>query len=283
MAKRPASNTIDPTERITQITRMAGVDFAGAAAMAQNAVAEGIDDPRLHGLIGYHLKDEGRFEEAIAEFGKLLEHDPRNAPLMCQVGFCLIELGRRQEAAQVFGAAVQLDPKSAEASFGYGWAAERLGALDSARSAWERAVKLDPGRADALAGLSGLAYRRRDWDEARRLAMDRAAALDPVQTDAPMTLARLDIGQGRLDAAEQRLRALLAQPRLKTLARANIHTMLGDTLDAAGRFEDAYSRLRHGQGRTEGPVRPPLRRREPAFVCGSGSIDGGGVSRNRRR
>ena len=115
------------------------------------------------------LKDQGRFEEAIVDFGKALEGDPGQCQADDQVGFCLLELGRRQEAAQVFGAAVKLDPRSAETNFGYGWAAERLGALDAAQSAWARApCSLDPNHADALAGLSGLAVRRRDWEHGPR-------------------------------------------------------------------------------------------------------------------
>jgi len=247
MADGPRPATIDPAQRYAQIARVAETDFPRAATLAQAALDEGAEDPRLHGVIGYHFKDLGRFEEAIAAFGKLLEHDPKNARLMCQVGFCLLELGRRQEAARVFGAAINLDPKSAEASFGYGWAAERLGALDSAKSAWERAVKLDPGRADALAGLSGLAARRRDWATAEDLAK-RAMALDPGQTDAPMNLARIEIGVGQIDSAERRLRELLALPHLNALARANAWIMLGDALDAAGRYDEALAAYAEGKG-----------------------------------
>jgi tetratricopeptide (TPR) repeat protein len=246
MADGPRPATIDPAQRYAQIARVAETDFPRAAALAQAAVDEGVGDPRLHGLIGYHLKDLGRFEDAIAAFGKLLQHEPKNVRLMCEVGFCLLELDRAQEAARVFGAAIKLDPNSAEASFGYGWAAEGVGALDSAQSAWERAVKLDPNRADALAGLSGLAARRRDWVLSEELAK-RAMALDPVQTDAPMNLARMEIGVGQIDSAERRLRELLTLPDLKPLARANARIMLGDALDAAGRYDEALSAYAEGK------------------------------------
>jgi len=108
-------------------------------------------------------------------------------------------------------------------------------------------VKLDPGRADALAGLSGLAARRRNWALAEDLAR-RAMALDPVQTDAPMNLARMEIGVGQVDSAERRLRELLALPHLKPLARANARIMLGDALDAAGRYDEALAAYAEGKG-----------------------------------
>jgi Flp pilus assembly protein TadD len=247
MAERPRENSIDAESvRLDEVVRLARTDSARAMAMAEAALADGRDEAWLPAVVGYGLKDQGQFEEAIVAFGKALERDPDNVSLMTQVGFCLLELGRRQEAVRVLGMAVKLDPQSAEASFGYGWAAENLGALDSAKSAWERAVSLDPNRADALAGLSGLAARRRDWETARRLG-ERAAALDPALTDPPMHLATIDIGVGQFDAAERRLRELIVRSDMKPLARANAKIMLGDTLDAAGRYDEAFAAYTDGK------------------------------------
>lgn len=256
MAKRPRENSIDTdSRRLDEIARLARTDSARAMTMAQAALADGRDEAWLHAVIGYGLKDQGQFEEAIVAFGQALERDPDNVSLMTQVGFCLLELGRRQEAAQVLGVAVKLDPHSAEASFGYGWAAENLGALDSAKSAWERAVSLDPNRADALAGLAGLAARRRDWQTAKDLA-ERATALDPALTDATMHLTRIDIGLGQFGAAESRLKEIIARPQLKPLARANAKIMLGDTLDAAERYGEAFAAYADGKSEFESLYAP---------------------------
>lgn len=232
--------------RLREIAELANSDSARAMVLAEAALADGRDEAWLHAVVGYGLKDQGRFEDAIAAFGKALEFDSQNAKLMTQVGFCLLELGRRQEAGQVLGVAVKLDPQSAEASFAYGWAAENLGALDSAQSAWERAVSLDPNRADALAGLSGLAARRRDWETAQRLG-ERAAALDPILTEAPMNLARVDIGLGLFESAQRRLSEVIARPQTKPLMRANAKIMLGDALDGEGRYDDAFAAYADGK------------------------------------
>ena len=82
-----------------------------------------------HESEGRRLKSEGRFEEAIAAFGRALEREPQNGALMTDVGLCLLELGRREEAAKVLGTAIRIDPHSARTSFAYGWAAENLGAV----------------------------------------------------------------------------------------------------------------------------------------------------------
>ena len=232
--------------RVREIARIAAIDLPRAIGMAAAARSEGLADPLIHHLIALKLKDEGRFEDAIAELGLGLQLEPENPRLTTEVGFCLLEMGRRREAAHVLGAAIKLDPASAHASFGYGWAAERLGALDAAESGFKRALALDPNHADALAGLSGLAVRRREWEAARAYAT-RAAAIDPRQTDALMNLARVEIGQDEFAAAEARLRNVIALPHLKTQARANARFLLGDALDGAQRYREAFDSYAEGK------------------------------------
>jgi tetratricopeptide (TPR) repeat protein len=249
MALKPVTDTIpsrDMTGQIADLWRVAADDPPGAMRLALRAKAQGVTHPLVHHLVGLHLKQAGRFEEAIVEMGLGLELEPQNPRLMITVGFCLLELDRRQEAAQVFGVAMRLAPTSAEAAYGYGWAAEQLGALEQAKSAWERAIGLDPNHADALAGLSGLAVRGRDWTAARRWA-ERAAALDVLQTDAPMNLARVEIGLSDFEAAERRLRDIIALPHLKALARANARIMLGDALDGQKRYAEAFAAYKAGK------------------------------------
>jgi tetratricopeptide (TPR) repeat protein len=234
--------------RLGEIAQVAVMDIGAASALAAEAKSVGITSPLVHYLLGIGLRDEGRYEDAIVELGEGLKLDPKNVQLLNTIGFCLLELNRRQEAAHVFEAALLSDPKSAEASYGYGWSAERLGALEQAQAAWERAAALDPKHAHALAGLSGLAVRRRDWESARSLA-DRAVALDPRQTDAIMNLARVDLGQREFEAAKTRIRRIIALPALPAAARANAWIMLGDALDGAQRYAEAFAA--YAQGKAE--------------------------------
>jgi len=239
---RPASPTpgalLTPDERLKEIAD--AHNQPRAFGLAARAKADGLSHPLIHHLLAVQLRQEGRSEEAIAELGLGLRLAPNDVRLTSLTGFCLLDLSRRQEAAQVFAAAMELDPSYADAAYGYGWAAERLGALESAASAYKRAVVLDNNHADAHAGLSGLAVRRRDWITARVHA-EKAAAVDPKQTDALMNLARVDSGQGKFDDAERRLQQIIALPHLKPLARANARLMLGDAIDGAGRYRKAFA------------------------------------------
>jgi Flp pilus assembly protein TadD len=236
----------DDDARMAEIAAATAGDFPRAASLASEAKAAGTASPLVHHVLAIKLQQDGEYEQAIVEAGLGLRLNPRDAGLTTTVGFCLLELGRRQEAAQVFGEALKLDPSSSEASYGYGWAAERLGALEAAESGFKRALNLDPGHADAMAGLSGLAARRRDWDEAQRYA-EQAIAIDPGQMDALLNLARVDLGKSNFDTAIDRLRGIIALPALKPLARANARLMLGDALDGAKHYREAFDAYSEGK------------------------------------
>ena len=249
MVSSPTASYLSPADaqaRVDEVFKAAGQNMARGTALAVQARLDGVDHPLIRQLVALKLKDEGRFEEAILELQPALEAEPQSVPLLTAMGFCLLELDRRQEAAQIFELAIKLDPKSAEASYGYAWAAERLGALDAAESGYKRAVALNPNHADALAGLAGTAVRRRDWASAQIYA-EKAAALDPRQSDALTNLARIEIGQGKFDAAERRLQAIIALPHLKPLARANAQLLMGDALDGAGRYRKAFAAYARGK------------------------------------
>lgn len=249
MVSSPTSTQISPAAaqaRVDEIFQAASANIARGISLAQKARADGVDHPLVRQLVAMQLKVEGRFDEAILELQPALEAEPHSVALLNMLGFCLIELGRRQEAAKIFEISMKLDPKSADASFGYGWAAERVSALEAAEAAYRRAVALNPDHADALAGLAGIMGRRRDWASAQIYA-EKAAALDPLQSDALTNLARIEIGQGRFDAAVRRLETIIALPHLKPLARANARILLGDALDGAGRYRKAYAAYAKGK------------------------------------
>ena len=249
MVSSPTATRLSPAAaqaRFDEVSAAAGQNLGRGMALAVKARADGVDHPLVRQLVALQLKAEGRFEEAILELQPALEAEPQSVPLLTVMGFCLLELDRRQEAAQIFQLAITLDPNSAEASYGYAWSAERLGALEAAESGYRRAVALNPNHADALAGLAGTAVRRRDWASAQIYA-EKAAAQDPLQSDAVTNLARIEIGQGKFDAAERRLQAIIALPHLKPLARANARLLLGDALDGAGRYRKAYAAYAKGK------------------------------------
>lgn len=147
---------------------------ARATQLMEAALKQG-DDPAARALLGISLVNAGRFEPAAQQLEATLKADPSQL----QAGVSLIGLylaaNRGQDAARVAALLVKQQPRN-------------------------------PG----LANLQGLAFGKLNEAKQARAAFERATSLDPGFEQAQLNLARLDIDEGALDAAQTRLNALLA-------------------------------------------------------------------------
>ena len=104
MASNPFVDTLSPdshSRRLYDIAQAAAVDIQSAIPLALEAKADGVTDALVHHLVGLHLKEAGRLEEAVVELGLGLALEPENPGLMTTVGFCLLDAGRRGGGAGV--------------------------------------------------------------------------------------------------------------------------------------------------------------------------------------
>src|SRR5438067_1686090 len=115
-----------------------------------------------------------------------------------------------------------------------------LGSLGLARASHLRALELDPGNLAALAALASIATHRGEHIEARRWA-EQLLARAPGFPEGILSLAAADLADGATAAAEVRLRELLADRRPSATDRARAQGLLGDVLDAAGRYAEAFN------------------------------------------
>jgi tetratricopeptide (TPR) repeat protein len=215
-------------------------DIAGAGKMAEDALGDGIDHVMVLSLVAGRREGEGRFAEALALLERARTAAPEAAGILNAIGLNLLWLGRPDEAAAEFGAALAADPGFAPALANRGTALVALARLNDARRDFEAALAIDPGNLIALNGLAVLALRRGDPIEARELAT-QVVARQPDFPEALTTLAGADLAEGQARAAEARLRLLLADQRLPAADRAMAQGLLGDTLDAQGRFGEAFA------------------------------------------
>lgn len=157
---------------------------ARATELLQQALATR-DDPLLRTQLGLSLARAGREAEALAPLQAAYARDPGQLT----AGIALVQLHlaaqRPAQALAVAEALVQRQPQQAALHELLAQAHLQAGDKPRARQALEQALKLEP------AGLS-----------------------------APLALARLDVADGRLDAAQRRLQGLLPahdkQPELLT-------------------------------------------------------------------
>jgi tetratricopeptide (TPR) repeat protein len=181
-----------PTERLLARARdrFTVQDYYGAIYLLEEIVASGRAFADVHHLIGVSLSLLGRADEALAQFERALDLNPRYLEALIHQGLVLAELGRRAEAEDSFRRATEsvappaaglpapvaarLANQHAELADAYAEA----GALARAVEQYERALELGPGFHD-------LRYRMaRVMLEAGR-ALDAREALEDVVRARP--------------------------------------------------------------------------------------------------
>ena len=197
--------------------RLEAGDAYGAIHLLREALASGRAFADAHHLLGLALSTVGQHEEAVQQFDRALELNPRYVDALLNRAVTLNELGRYDEAADAFGAA------------------QRLGGVD--HTGFEAPV------ASRLANLHaelGEAYVEAGGARQAIEQYERAAALRPEYFDLRYRLARLRLDTGDAARARAELESLLeARPGLFE-ARASLGMachLLGDAPAARAAWE----------------------------------------------
>jgi tetratricopeptide (TPR) repeat protein len=187
-------------------------DYYGAIYLLEEIVATGRAFADVHHLIGVALSLLGRPEEALVQFARALELNPRYLEALIHQGLILSELGRSREAEEAFRrAAESVAPPS-----------EGLPAPVVGRLANQHAELAD---AYAEAGALGRAIEQ----------YERALELGPGFHDLRYRMARVMLEAGRpLEAREALETVLLARPNFvdAEAALGLAHFLSGDGVGA---------------------------------------------------
>jgi tetratricopeptide (TPR) repeat protein len=210
-----------------------------AIVRARSALEAGLEHPLVLNLAALGLEREGRDEEAERLLRKAVRLAPRDTACRNALGLCLMKLGRPRQALEEFDRVLAQQPSLAFAHVNRGNALIALREANAAKDCYARALAHDPNHPMALAALAGLAAGRGSYAEARVLA-ERALAAAPELTEAQMSLAAAEYGDGELGRAETRLRAVLSKERLAEADEVHARGLLGNVLDSAGRYGEAF-------------------------------------------
>jgi tetratricopeptide (TPR) repeat protein len=101
-------------------------------------------------------------------------------------------------------------------------------------------LELESGNVSAMASLASIASHRGNHDEARSWAQ-QVLAVVPNFPDAVISLAAAELASGALTRSEALIRQLLADGRVAAIDKARANGLLGDVLDAGGRYSEALA------------------------------------------
>ena len=138
--------------------------YDDAIAEYERAIELDPKDAYPHNGLGNVYFEVGRYDDAIAEYERAIELDPKDACPHNGLGSVYYEVGRYKEAIAEYKRAIELDPKFALPHNGLGSVYYELGRHDEAIAEYERAIELDPKYAMPHLSLAGI-YRRLDKQE----------------------------------------------------------------------------------------------------------------------
>lgn len=228
-------------EMLQTVLELAGQrDFTRAAAIAEQALASGFEHPLLLNVSATRLELEGKFEDALRLLECAVALAPEDIAVRNALALCLQRLDRPADALQHLDKLLSARPDLGFAHAGRGNALIALGQLDSARQSHLRALELDPENLAAEASLASIATQRGLHAEARTRAR-KVLARVPGFPDAVLSVAAAELAAGSIDNAQILVCQLLADARAGAAEKARANGLLGDILDAAGRYPEAWA------------------------------------------
>jgi lipoprotein NlpI len=102
-----------------------------------------------HRFLGFGLLDQAKTDDAIAEFRKAVELEPKNALAHSSLGVALLDQAKTDDAIAEFRKAIEIEPKNADAHGGLGEALRVQGKTDDAIAEFRKAIELEPKNAGA--------------------------------------------------------------------------------------------------------------------------------------
>jgi tetratricopeptide (TPR) repeat protein len=218
-------------------------DFARAAALAQQTLAGGFEHPALLNVVATWLEQQNRLEEALRLLERAVTIAPRDVGARNALALCLQRLERPAEALHHVEILLKQQPDLGFVHANKGNALIALGWLSRAKQSHLRAVELEPRGFVSMGALASIATLRGEHDEARRWA-EQALAIAPGFPTAVLSLAAAALAGGDTLRAEALLQPLILDSRAGASDRARAIGLLGDVLDASGRYPEAFDAYR---------------------------------------
>ena len=224
----------------TVLTLAQNRDFESAAALAEKTLASGFEHPMLLNVLATRLEQQGKFEDSLRLLERAVAIAPGDVGARNALSMCLQRLDRHQEAVHHLDILLKKHPDLSFAHANMGNALISLGLLGQAQQSHQRALESDPRNFVAMAALGSIATHRGEHVEARQWAQ-RTLAISPGFPEAVLSLAAAELADGATAQAETLLQKLIMDPRAGPSDRARATGLLGDVLDASGRYNEAFS------------------------------------------
>lgn len=160
--------------------------------------------------LGKHLAQQGKLQEALAQFDDGLRHDPKSGVFLLESGNVLAMMGRYKEAVDRLERAMKSEPYVAYGWYALGVSRKKLGQKAEALLAFERAAEIQahPTYLDAYGAAQSNAGRL----EAAAKTFERLVEVAPKSVGGWLNLGKVNARLGRPGAGAAFAKALELDP-----------------------------------------------------------------------
>jgi len=106
-------------------------------------------DAEIYNNRGFAYCEIGQYDQAISDFSKAIEINPRFAPAYNNRGAAYLYTAQYDQAISDLSKAVEIDPRLANAYNNRGWAYIKMEQYDEAVSDFDKTIEIDPRLAEA--------------------------------------------------------------------------------------------------------------------------------------
>ena len=183
--------TLDRRSERASAPEIAGDDMSDEALKKLEALGYiSGESPDTHNNLGQRYQKQGKYEEAIEEFKKAIELNPRMTTAMNNLAICYSKLGRFQEAEKVYLKVIELHPQDAYAMNNLAVMYMESGRFDAAKRFAKRAIETEPNYANAYLTMGAIYANGGEFEEAERY-FKKVLEIEPDNRSARANLAKL--------------------------------------------------------------------------------------------
>ncbi len=183
-----------------------------------------------------------KYDEAIEQFKKLIEENPKNAALHSKLGDTLFFMKRFDEAAIAFTKSQELAPNEPGPLIRMAMTYEASGKKDSTEALYKKIIALEPNNFVALNNLAYILVTNNGDIDLALTYVQKAKQYAPNHPDIDDTLGLIYIKKNQNDNAIRIFRELLAKKPGNVIWRIHMADALfnkGDKLQARKELEEA--------------------------------------------
>jgi tetratricopeptide (TPR) repeat protein len=179
-----------------------------ASRASQQLAATSPSSYQVHKLDAEGLESQGKWDEAAAEYAKILEQNPQLPQIHYRLGRIFLAKpatpSTTEDATREFEQELKIDPNNASAEFMLGELARQAGKWDGAIQHFTRSTRLDAGFSEAFLAL-GMSFTAAGNFSAAVSPLERYVNMETTDPAGHYQLAIAYARTGRKDAAEREM------------------------------------------------------------------------------